>query len=100
IISEPSNPWLAGVSNLFTREFFRAAREHLTEGGVLAQWIQTYNFSLNDYALIVRTLRSEFPHSAVFIFLDGVDTVLLASNRPLVPQAEQLASLQKTVDAN
>ncbi len=25
IISEPSNPWLAGVSNLFTKEFFHAA---------------------------------------------------------------------------
>src|SRR5262249_15139803 len=40
IISEPSNPWLAGVSNLFTREYFRMVREHLTEGGVLAQWLQ------------------------------------------------------------
>ena len=27
IISEPSNPWIAGVAALFTREFFEAARD-------------------------------------------------------------------------
>lgn len=100
IISEPSNPWLAGVSNLFTKEFFRAARERLTDDGVLAQWIQTYNFTLSDYLMIVRTLRSEFPHFGVILCANGLDTVLLASNRPLVPQKAQLAELQKTVDAS
>ena len=35
IISEPSNPWMAGVSALFTREFFAAARERLQPGGIL-----------------------------------------------------------------
>ncbi len=98
IISEPSNPWLAGVSNLFTQEFFRAAREHLTDDGVLAQWIQTYSFTLSDYSMIVRTLRSEFPHYGVIVLANGLDTVLLASNRPLLPRPDELAALQKTVD--
>ncbi len=100
IISEPSNPWLAGVSNLFTQEFFRAVRERLTDDGVLAQWIQTYNFTLSDYLMIVRTLRSEFPHFGVVLCANGLDTVLLASNRPLRPRPEQLAALQKVVDAS
>lgn len=100
IISEPSNPWLAGVSNLFTQEFFRAARERLTDDGVLAQWIQTYNFTLSDYLMIVRTLRSEFPHFGVILCANGLDTVLLASNRALVPQKGQLAALQKIVDGS
>ncbi|HEV3137578.1 MAG TPA: hypothetical protein VGZ26_06730, partial [Pirellulales bacterium] len=98
IISEPSNPWLAGVSNLFTKEFFHAAREHLNEGGLLAQWIQTYNFSLKDYLMILRTIRSEFPHFGIVTLLGGVDTVLVASNQPLVPSADDLASLQKIVN--
>ena len=34
IISEPSNPWIAGVAALFTREFFDAARARLAPGGV------------------------------------------------------------------
>lgn len=100
IISEPSNPWLAGVSNLFTKEFFRSAREHLNEGGVLAQWIQTYSFTLADYAMIVRTLRSEFPHYGVVMLMGGVDTVLLASNQPLLPKLQEIQQLQAVVDSN
>ncbi len=98
IISEPSNPWLAGVSNLFTQEFFRAAREHLSDDGVLAQWIQTYNFTLSDYLMIVRTLSSEFEHFGVITLLGGADTVLLASRKPLMPDAKNLEALQKVVD--
>lgn len=98
ILSEPSNPWIAGVSNLFTREFFRTARQHLNEGGVLAQWVQTYSFTSADYMMIVRTLRTEFPHYGVVIFSDGSDTVLLASTRPLLPDPVGLAALQRVVD--
>ena len=42
IVSEPSNPWMAGVAALFTREFFEAARARLKPGGVLCQWAHTY----------------------------------------------------------
>jgi predicted membrane-bound spermidine synthase/tetratricopeptide (TPR) repeat protein len=98
IVSEPSNPWLAGVSNLFTREHFRAAREHLRPGGVLAQWVQTYNFTLRDYAMIVRTLRSEFPYTGVLVLAGGADTLLLASERPLLPTPDALARMQALVD--
>jgi spermidine synthase len=100
IISEPSNPWLAGVSNLFTREFFRTAREHLTDDGVLAQWVQAYNFTLEDYLMIVRTMRSEFPHCAMLALFFGQDTILLASKRPLMPSAENFAEVQAMVDAS
>src|SRR5262245_28073245 len=34
VISEPSNPWIAGVAALFTREFFLAARDRLAPGGI------------------------------------------------------------------
>ncbi len=99
IISEPSNPWLAGVSNLFTREHFRAVREHLREGGLLAQWVQTYNFTTRDYAMILRTVRSELPYVGVLTFAGGADTVVLASGRPILPDAAGLQRLQDTIDA-
>ena len=47
--------------------------------------------------MIVRTLQSEFPHYGVVTLLGGVDTVLLASNSPLVPNANDIASLQRIV---
>ncbi|MBX9788827.1 MAG: fused MFS/spermidine synthase [Pirellulales bacterium] len=97
IISEPSNPWLAGVGNLFTKEFFRTAKEHLADDGVLAQWIQTYNFTLSDYLTIVRTLRTEFPHCGMVSVANGADTILLASKRPLVPDKAALVKLHELI---
>lgn len=97
IISEPSNPWLAGVSNLFTREFFSAAKQHLNEGGVLAQWIQTYNFTVAEYALIVRTMREIFPYAGVVCLTRGADTILLASTEPLTPSQADLEYLDSII---
>ena len=38
IVAEPSNPWISGVSNLFTREFFHLALQRLALGGVARSW--------------------------------------------------------------
>jgi len=65
---------------------------------VLAQWVQTYNFTMHDYGMILRTLRSEFPHTGVLVLADGADTLLLASERPLLPTGEALGRLQALVD--
>ncbi len=42
IFSEPSNPWVSGVSNLFTREFYGHVRRSLSERGIYAQWLHLY----------------------------------------------------------
>ncbi|MFQ5417130.1 MAG: fused MFS/spermidine synthase [Myxococcota bacterium] len=39
IVSQPSHPWTAGASHLYTREFFELARSRLTPNGVFVQWI-------------------------------------------------------------
>ncbi len=88
IISEPSNPWIAGIANLFTREFYAQVRARLTEGGVFGQWIQAYQISEKSLAGILRTVRGTFPHCVVFQ-LSPFDLMILASDRPLaVPWAE------------
>jgi spermidine synthase len=43
ITSEPSNPWLAGVSDLFTVEFYELAYRALNEEGVFGQWIHMHH---------------------------------------------------------
>ena len=45
IISEPSNPWITGVSNLFTREYFRDVKGRLAPDGIFCQWAQLYELS-------------------------------------------------------
>ncbi len=103
LISEPSNPWIAGIANLFTTEFFALANQRLRPDGVLAQWIQTYQFSPAEFALIVRTMRSVFPHCALVALAGGGDSILLGSQRPLIfdssrrEQFEQLLSESPSV---
>jgi len=84
IISEPSNPWMSGVSNLFTREFFRIAHDALEPGGRLLQWVQLYSLEPQALASILAAVRSEF--GFVYAFAHGrnsPDMLLLASDRPL-----------------
>ncbi len=98
ILSEPSNPWLAGISNLFTRQFYELAKQRLKPGGVLAQWIQAYSFSVADYAMVVRTIQSVFPHSGLIRISDS-DTILLASADPIDVDMAKLQVVQSQVDA-
>src|SRR5919197_4315751 len=46
IVSEPSNPWIAGVATLYTPEFFQIARHRLADRGVFCQWVQLYQLPL------------------------------------------------------
>ena len=79
IVSEPSNPWMAGVASLFTREFFEAARSKLKPGGLLCQWAHTYDISPADLRSIVRTFTSVFPQATLWLVGDG-DLLLIGAN--------------------
>ncbi|NOY80509.1 MAG: tetratricopeptide repeat protein [Kiritimatiellaeota bacterium] len=65
IISEPSNPWMAGMAGLFTREFFQAVRARLNPGGVFAQWIHSYQMDWKTFALAGRTFATVFPRAVL-----------------------------------
>jgi predicted membrane-bound spermidine synthase/tetratricopeptide (TPR) repeat protein len=98
ILSEPTNPWIAGVANLFTQEFYRNAQAKLSREGLLVQWLQTYSFGAEEYALVVRTLQSVFPHTA-FLRVSEYDTLLLASNTEILPGAAALDRSQVLADS-
>ena len=82
IVSEPSNPWMAGIASLFTKEFFEAARGRLAPGGVLCQWAHTYDISTSDLQSIVATFTSVFPEALLFLVGDG-DVLLIGSTASL-----------------
>ncbi len=87
IISEPSNPWVSGVSSLFTREFYRRIRKHLNPGGVLVQWFQLYEIDASLVATVLGALGAEFPHYAVFAASD-YDLLIMAADTPVPRQAQ------------
>jgi spermidine synthase/Flp pilus assembly protein TadD len=84
IVSEPSNPWIAGVSALFTREAFALGRAKLAPGGVFCQWFHSYHMRPEDFRLVARTFAAVFPHAAL-LSNGEADYFLLGSESPLAP---------------
>src|SRR4029077_8951581 len=84
IFSEPSNPYRAGVSSLYTREFYAAARERLEPEGVFVQWLQAYEIDTSSVQTVYATLGSIFGHVETWNGLHH-DLLLVASRkaRPL-----------------
>ena len=76
IISEPSNPWMAGLANLYSLEFFQLARRRLNKNGLFAQWIQSYEMDWDTFSLLGRTFIEVFPESAL-VKIGPVDYLLL-----------------------
>jgi len=77
ISSEPSNPWISGVSNLFTQEAFGAAREVLRPGGRFLQWIPLYGMDLEIVQSLLLALRAEFPYVYGFRYSASAGDLLL-----------------------
>ena len=92
IASEPSNPWITGVSNLFTREFLGAARDRLAPGGLFAQWFHYYNLDPADLKVEIKTFLSVFEHASLWLVPPvgpedgikslGADMLLVGSREP------------------
>ncbi len=86
IVSEPSHPWVPGVANLFTREFFQLGRDRLSDDGIFVQWLQIYQLSTDSLRSILATFHEVYPH--VFVFRvqgawKGKDLILVGSRTPL-----------------
>jgi spermidine synthase len=96
IISEPSNPWITGVSNLFTLDHFKTARENLKPGGIFCQWVQLYEMSPASICSIFKSFAYAFPYVAVFGSEPGsTDTLMLGSMDPFRFDLERAGRLMR-----
>lgn len=82
IVSEPSNPWVSGVSSLFTREFYRFLGKHLNDGGILVQWLQTYEMNDRLFYSMVAALIEEYPYVHAYLS-NSADVIFIASYAPI-----------------
>lgn len=86
IVSEPSHPWVPGVANLFTEEFFQLGRDRLADEGVFVQWLQIYQLSTDSLRSVLATFHRVFPHVSVYRVegaTKGKDLLLVGSRHPL-----------------
>lgn len=65
IIAEPSNPWMAGLANLFTEECFTLAKNRLKEDGMFVQMFHSYQMDWSTFSMVGRTFNRVFPHSTL-----------------------------------
>jgi hypothetical protein len=85
IISEPSNPWVAGVAGLFSTEFHGAARHALNEGGMFVQWMQLYEMEPELVASVMKAISANFEDYAVYLAWDTDMLVIARKNSTLGP---------------
>lgn len=78
IVSEPSNPYRAGISSLYTREFYIAAQKRLREQGLFVQWLQGYEVDATTVRTVLATLNQVFPHVEIWQSQGG-DLLLICS---------------------
>jgi hypothetical protein len=77
IFSEPSNPYRAGISSLYTVEYYRAAAQRVAPGGLFVQWMQAYEVDGWAVATVMNTLRNVFGDVEVWQTMTG-DLLMMA----------------------
>ncbi|GMR05413.1 MAG: hypothetical protein BMS9Abin24_232 [Thermodesulfobacteriota bacterium] len=83
IISGVSDPWISGVSNLFTLEYFTELDNKLNDGGVVALWFQNYRITPKELKIGLNTFASVFPYVSVwFHYSHTLDLVVIGSPTP------------------
>jgi len=98
IISQPSHPWSAGASHLYTAEYMQLVADRLNEGGVFLQWINT---QFVDEALLKNlcaTILDVYPHVRVYQWAPQV-LFFAASDQPMDVEREILATGRPFKDA-
>jgi spermidine synthase len=80
IMSEPSNPWVSGVSGLFTAEFYARIKEYMTPDGVFGQWLQLYELDDELVLSVLAALQENFRSYELYQVGRG-DLLVVAGNR-------------------
>ena len=82
IVSQPSHPWTAGASHLYTREFMSLANEHLSEDGVYLQWMNAQFVDAELLRSLCATMLDVFDNVRVYQW-DSQVLFFLGSATPL-----------------
>ena len=81
IVSQPSHPWTAGASHLYTREFMALTKEHLNPGGVFLQWMNTQFMTEGLLRSLCATLLDVYPYARIYQWQPEI-LFFLGSNEP------------------
>jgi spermidine synthase len=94
VMSEPSNPYRAGVASLFTDSYYAAIKEHLEDDGIFLQWLQGYEVDAETVRAVYATLGAVFPEVETWE-LEKDDLLLVASKRAIPHDIAQIRARMK-----
>jgi spermidine synthase len=89
VSSEPSNPYRAGIANLFTTEFYEAVLSRLNPGGIFVQFLQAYEVDAPAIRTIYGTITRVFPEVETWQ-TSGGDLLLVGSRTPIAHRWETM----------
>ena len=89
IVSEPSNPWIAGIGNLYTSEFFEQGKKKMNAGGLMVQWFHLYEMNDDLFKMVTRTFKSSFKFVTIWQPLSA-DVIMIGSDQPLSIDYEKM----------
>ncbi|MBI5642663.1 MAG: fused MFS/spermidine synthase [Deltaproteobacteria bacterium] len=83
IVSGVSDPWITGVSNLFTYEYFDELKRKLNDDGVVSLWFQNYRITPRELKIALNSFARVFPHVSIwFHYTDTLDLIVVGSKAP------------------
>ncbi len=85
IVSQPSHPWTAGASHLYSREFAALVRDHLQPGGVFLQWMNTQFIDVELAKSMGASLIDVFSHVRLYEPANQV-FMFVGSDQPMRPE--------------
>ena len=77
VVSEPSNPWVSGVSSLFTVEFYERVRSRLQPNGIFVQWFHLYEIDDVAVSSVLASIDRAFPSYRVYLS-SNADIIIVA----------------------
>ena len=80
IISQPSEPWVQGSTNLFSNEFYHLIKSRLNKNGMFCQWLQLYGMDTSGLASALTTIESTFTNCLVYHPPGAGEILVLAFN--------------------
>jgi hypothetical protein len=83
IVTDPPPPIeSSGAAVISSLEYYVAGRDHLTEGGIMMQWVP-YGGPLPDFLDHIRTFAAVFPQVTIVRGAGGYGVYMLGSSEPI-----------------
>jgi len=85
ITAEPPPPMMAGVVNLYSREYFQLMRDRLNDGGMVTYWLPVFEISPADAKTILKAFADVFEHTSLWTG-DNFNWMMVGVKKPKGPK--------------